>query len=623
MKFNELNLSQQLLRAIEECNYQEATEIQEKCIPLILSKKDVLGQSQTGTGKTAAFALPMLNDIQPNDSGWPKVLVLCPTRELCIQVGEEIKKFSKYIQGVRTVCIYGGEPITRQITDMKRGKDIIVGTPGRVMDHINRKTLRFGECSTFILDEADEMLNMGFKEAIDEISGYLPPERQTILFSATMPKAILDITKKIQNNPVEIKLKRKALTVDTIEQRYYECNPNDKKNLLMQCIQIMNPEQAMIFCNTKKMVDELTSELISNSYPAAAIHGDMKQEARSKVMDNFKSKKLSFLIATDVAARGIDIESMDVVFNYDLPQETEYYVHRIGRTGRAGKKGIAVTFVTSRQRSKLKQLERLTSATIAKWTAPTKKEMVKLQLKQLKMQIVGLIEKDINPNIETTLEELVANGTDYKTIAEALAQTLIKESSLKQVSGVVEQNSLKTSSADKTWLSVDIGYNQDVTAANLLGAIAEATGVNGKDVGKIKIDQNKSYIEVPTEFITQIIDGMQNQTVKGNKVVTSTCEFVPEFAERSNRRESSRGRDGARSSDRDSSRRRDSRDSSRPREGSRSRDGGRSSDRTRDSRPSSDRDSSRSRDTSRSSDRDSSRRRDSRPERKTETPSND
>ena len=319
MKFSELNLSFELNRAIEELGFTEATPVQEQCIPAVMDGRDVIGQSQTGTGKTAAFGLPLLEKLEVLEKRLPQVLIMTPTRELTLQVTAEMRKFAKYKEGIRVVSIYGGDPITTQIRDLKGGADIIVGTPGRIQDHINRRTLKFSSLKALVLDEADEMLKMGFKEEIEEIIKSLPTERQTLLFSATMPKPILDIVNNYQTNPVHIKTKQKEMTVNTVQQYVYEVNQGDKAKVLVQLMEYYRPESSMIFCNTKKMVDDLSALISSKGYSTAAIHGDMKQEMRTMVMSKFKNKKIEHLVCTDVAARGIDVEGLDMVFNYDVP----------------------------------------------------------------------------------------------------------------------------------------------------------------------------------------------------------------------------------------------------------------------------------------------------------------
>ena len=340
MKFEELEIDSRIIRAITDMGFEEATPIQAKAIPMVLSGADVIGQAQTGTGKTAAFGIPMLERVNPKDKHL-QALVLCPTRELAIQVADEIRRLAKYMHGIKVLPIYGGQDIVKQIRSLKSGVQIVIGTPGRVMDHMRRKTVKFDHVEMVTLDEADEMLNMGFREDIETILEKVPKERQTVLFSATMPKPILEITGKYQEDAQMIKVVRKELTVHNIEQYYFEVSPKSKEEVLSRLLDIYNPTLSIIFCNTKRQVDELVSNLKGRGYFAEGLHGDMKQQQRDRVMNSFRNGRTDILVATDVAARGIDVDDVDIVFNYDLPQDEEYYVHRIGRTGRAGKSGLA------------------------------------------------------------------------------------------------------------------------------------------------------------------------------------------------------------------------------------------------------------------------------------------
>ena len=349
MNFNEMNLSQEILRAVDELGFSEMTEIQQQSIPLLLQGHDVVGRSNTGTGKTAAFGIPAVESITHDDKGKAVVLILCPTRELAMQAAEEIRKFAKFKEGVKVSAVYGGASMEKQIHELKRGANIIIGTPGRVMDHIRRHTLRPETLRTVILDEADEMLNMGFREDIETILSDVPEERQTVLFSATMPPEIMAITEKYQTEPVQIKIKSAQRTVELIEQFYFEVAMGRKTDALKLLLAAYSPSSAMVFCNTKAMVDQLTEELIKSGFRAAGLHGDMKQMQRTQVMNGFKNKSTEILVATDVAARGIDVNGVDAVFNYDLPQDNEYYIHRIGRTGRAGRTGTAYTLISGRR----------------------------------------------------------------------------------------------------------------------------------------------------------------------------------------------------------------------------------------------------------------------------------
>ena len=339
IKFEDLPISDEIKRSVAELGFEEPSPIQAQSIPVILTGKDVIGQAQTGTGKTAAFSIPVLDMVDPNKKS-VQAVVLCPTRELAIQVSSEMRKLGKYKSGIKTLPVYGGQPIDRQIKSLKSGVQVVIGTPGRVIDHINRRTLKMDDVKMLVLDEADEMLDMGFREDIELILEQTPAERQTTFFSATMSKEILELTKKYQDDPELIKIVRKELTVPNIKQYYIETRRANKFEVFCRLIDVYNPKLSVVFCNTKRGSDELVSELQARGYFADALHGDLKQTQRDIVMDKFRQGTIDILVATDVAARGIDVDDVEMVFNYDLPQDEEYYVHRIGRTGRAGREGI-------------------------------------------------------------------------------------------------------------------------------------------------------------------------------------------------------------------------------------------------------------------------------------------
>ena len=337
----------QIKRALDDMGFETLTEIQQKTIPLILDGKDVIGKSQTGSGKTIAFGVPAVSVIDKEiNKKFTQVLVLVPTRELAIQACNEIRKLMKYTHDIKTIAIYGGQMLSKQVPLMRQGSQIVVGTPGRVMDHINRKTLKLQQLKMIVLDEADEMLNMGFREDIETILKAVPQERQTVLFSATMPKEILDIVNNYQNNPQLVEVAKKQVTVETITQYAVECPKGTKADALSYIVEKENIRLGIVFCNTKKMVDNLVPVLEQKGIFARGLHGDMRQRDRDRVMKEFRSGGVQLLVATDVAARGIDVNNVDAVFNYDIPTQTEYYVHRIGRTGRAGKGGASYTFIT-------------------------------------------------------------------------------------------------------------------------------------------------------------------------------------------------------------------------------------------------------------------------------------
>jgi ATP-dependent RNA helicase DeaD len=417
-QFSDLGISVEILRAVEEMGYTTPSPIQLQAIPFVLEGRDLIGQAQTGTGKTAAFAIPII-DLVDSELNKPQAIILCPTRELAVQVEGEIQKLSKYHRGINSVAIYGGESIDRQIRVLRKGVQIVVGTPGRVQDHINRGTLKLDSIGIIVLDEADEMLDMGFRDDIEAILSEMPAERQTVFFSATMAKPILDLTRKYQTNPEIIKVAKNELTVSKIEQVYYEVKPSLKMELMTRLMNINNYALSVVFCNTKRMTDEVTESLGSRGILAEALHGDLSQAQRDKVMGKFRKGLCSVLVATDVAARGIDVDNVEAVFNYDLPLDEEYYVHRIGRTGRAGKSGTAITFITGRRETmKLRDLERFTKATINKMTPPSVTELVELKKAQLVKDVyrVLAVEED-NQLFEATIGQMLTEGLTIEQIA--------------------------------------------------------------------------------------------------------------------------------------------------------------------------------------------------------------
>lgn len=370
LSYEESGIDSRILRAVKEMGFEQMTPIQTQAIPVLLEGKDIIGQAQTGTGKTAAFGIPLIERVDPENSDL-QALVLCPTRELAIQAAEEMRKFAKFMHGIKILPIYGGQDITKQIRSLKGNCQIVVGTPGRVMDHMRRHTLKLNHLKTIVLDEADEMLNMGFKEDIETILQEIPDEHQTALFSATMPKAIMDITKNYQKDAVLIQMVQKELTIPLVKQYYYEVKRQNKEEVVARLMDYYNPKRSLIFCNTKRMVDELAENLNGKGYFSEGLHGDMSQAQRDRVMSGFRKGTIDILIATDVAARGIDVDDVEAVFNYDIPQDIEYYVHRIGRTGRAGKKGRSFTLVVGREIYKIRDIERTCKTKIKARTIPS------------------------------------------------------------------------------------------------------------------------------------------------------------------------------------------------------------------------------------------------------------
>lgn len=439
MRFQDLTLSNEILKAIRDMGFEEPTPIQEQAIQATLKGKDVIGQAQTGTGKTCAFAIPAVEMLEQSMES-VQVLVLCPTRELAIQTAEEFISVSKYKENVRILPVYGGQSIERQIASLKKRPQIIIGTPGRIMDHMRRSTLKLFSIKMLILDEADEMLSMGFKEDLDFILQKTPAEKQTILFSATMSKNIMEITKKYQVDPVHVKIARSELTVPSIDQYYIEVREQFKLDVLSRLIDGNNFSLSLVFCNTKKRVDELVSALQTRGYSAEALHGDIRQNERDAVMGKFRNGEIDILVATDVAARGIDVENLAAVINYDLPNDEEYYVHRIGRTGRAGKSGKAYTFISGREFYKLRDIQRYTKANIMKIQPPTifdiEKSKMGALMKRVSDAIHGRAYDKYAPFVEQLVDEVnkTDSGIDATTldVAAALLQLLAKQPTVRR-----------------------------------------------------------------------------------------------------------------------------------------------------------------------------------------------
>ena len=519
MKFEELNIDERILRAIEDMGFEETSPIQTQAIPAVCEGIDVVGQAQTGTGKTAAYTIPMLMKIDPQIKK-PQAIVLCPTRELAVQVAEEIRKLAKYMSDIKVLPVYGGQEIVRQIKSLKTGVQIIVGTPGRVMDHMRRKTVKFDNINMVILDEADEMLDMGFREDMETILTETPQDRQTVMFSATMPKAIMDIARNFQKDARVIKVVRKELTVSNIEQFYYEVRPKNKTEVLCRLIDIYNPRLSVVFCNTKRQVDELISELKGRGYFADGIHGDMKQQQRDRVMDDFRSGNVDILIATDVAARGIDVDDVDMVFNYDIPQDEEYYVHRIGRTGRAGRSGMALSFISGKEVYKLKDIERYCKTKILAKPVPSLDDVKNTMLDNMFDKIKQTIEEGGLTDMVNLVEEHV-NQEEYTSMdmAAALLKMLIGDT-LDRVDEVEDFHfDMDRDDSRMVRLFINIGKKDKIKPSNILGAIAGESGMPGKLVGAIDMMDNYTFVDVPAIHAEKVLKAMNdNVLIKGRRV---------------------------------------------------------------------------------------------------------
>ena len=515
--FRDFPLSEAIQRAVAEVGYTEPTPIQAQSIPLILEGKDVIGRSHTGTGKTAAFGLPAIEMIDPDLEG-VQVLALCPTRELAMQAAAEVEKFARYKEGVKVVAVYGGASMEKQIFQLKKGANFVIGTPGRIMDHLRRRTLRLGSLRMVILDEADEMLNMGFREDIETILAQAPEERQTVLFSATMPQPILDITREYQKDPVMVAIgSERSRTAENIEQFYFDCPMGRKMDVLNLLLAKYDPKLSVGFCNTKKMVDELSEYLTNAGYQAVGIHGDMRQSARTQVMASFKSHRTRILIATDVAARGIDVENVDAVFNFDIPQDIEFYVHRIGRTARAGKEGKAYTLISGRRQFyQLRDIMASTGAKIVQAEIPSTSEIYESRLSQFAASLAESLAQPL-PEGEAMLHRLTGMGLTAEQVAEAALERLLagQRKALPEVQVVSRRG--ESRDGKQTGVVLSIGRRQRIAPNFILGAIADATGIPGKQVGKIDIYDDYTVVQLGAEDARLTAETMATCRINGHK----------------------------------------------------------------------------------------------------------
>ncbi|MEG0912605.1 MAG: DEAD/DEAH box helicase [Oscillospiraceae bacterium] len=531
------------MRAVAEMGYEQATDIQAQTIPSILAGSDVTGKSSTGTGKTAAFALPIVQMCAENPDK-SSVLILSPTRELAVQTAEEFRKFSKYVAGVPTVTVYGGAPMDSQIRGLRTAK-IVIGTPGRIMDHLRRKTLKLDNLKMLVLDEADEMLNMGFIDDIRTILETAPTERQTVLFSATMPKAILDITKEFQKDPVMVSVDTGMRTAENIHQSFYNIPQAGKIDALKLLLEFHRPTRSLIFCNTKKMVDELCQTLCDAGFKAVGIHGDLKQSQRQTVMNDFKRGRSNVMIATDVAARGIDVENIEAVFNYDIPQEYEYYIHRIGRTARAGREGASYTLVANRtQLMRVREIERYVKAPIEEKSVPSLESIAEKRMTTFADELLETLNDGVDDGWRSFVDELVEKGNDAADIAAILcAQRFKKNTRLVNVRNVASMGGgskrpqtgyaqTAYSSNGKTWVRVNIGSNEKIGPNFIVGAVIEGADLPKAAIGKINIFSDYTDIELSQEDARQVLNQMQNTKIKGKTV---TFEFVNASSQNKNK----------------------------------------------------------------------------------------
>ncbi|QQT90721.1 DEAD/DEAH box helicase [Peptoniphilus harei] len=545
MRFSDLNLSSELLHAIDDLGFESPSEVQEASIPIILEGRDVLAQAQTGTGKTASFGIPIIEGMEENAKDL-QALVLVPTRELARQVSEELKKLAKYKKFINIVPIYGGADMGKQLRDLKRGASIVVGTPGRVMDHMKRKTIRLDGLKFLTFDEADEMFDMGFRDDMKTIIERTNPNRQTLFFSATFDNDIREFSRLYQRDPAKVIIEKKELTAEKIEQFYLELNRNMKTEILNRLILIHKPKKSIIFCNTKRMVEALEVEIAQRGYKVDSLHGDMRQSSRDNVMKKFRKGTIDVLIATDVAARGLDVSDIDLVFNYDLPQQAEYYVHRIGRTARAGKKGASFTFVTSRDYPKFKEIEKYANIKMEKMKLPTKADVERESLDNLFDKVnKNILKAEDQANYTEVLNKLLAEGHSLydisasllKLVNESTNKTKIKE--LDRVDyGKKFEMSKKSKSSDRSRdkrgkemkkikgpkIFINKGKRDGLDSREVIRLLGRHTDINPSDIGRINIMPNFSFVEVPKNMIKDAIRDLDGKKIKGKSIKAEYSE---------------------------------------------------------------------------------------------------
>lgn len=564
--FIQLDLTEPLMRAVEDLGFTEATEIQAQSIPIIREGRDMIGRSQTGTGKTLAFGIPAVESV---DAGSRKVqvLVLCPTRELAMQACAELRKLSRYRPGVRPEEVYGGVSMQRQIYALQTGANVVVGTPGRIMDHMRRGTLKLDSVQLVVLDEADEMLSMGFKEDIETILKETPAQRQTVLFSATMPPEILRLTRDFQHDPAMVEIDKKQPSVKAIRQTSYNVPALRKMDALNLILRYHDPKLAIIFCNTKKTVDELTEYLNSHGFGAEALHGDMKQPQRTQVLSGFKSARTNLLVATDVAARGIDVENIDFVINYDIPQDPEYYIHRIGRTGRAGKSGTAITLCCGRrQQWQMNDVAKIAKSDVRQAPLPSPEEIRKAARERLLDEASALLAEKTREGGDgfpcgDLADSLIAAGKEQGVSARDIVAMLLERQvqPLENLPDIPQEaysferpygrtsakplpSQARRSRADRarrdekmSYILLNVGKNQHVMPGNIVGAITQYTGISGNEIGRIELFDDRSLVGVPSEKTRQILEQLHSFKICGQKASAQMSQGLPSKARDSRR----------------------------------------------------------------------------------------
>ena len=547
--FENLDLSKELKKALNDMEFVEMTAIQSQSIPAMIAGNDIVAQAPTGTGKTCSFGIPVVENTDTSERNVTS-LILAPTRELALQIANELIRLTKYKKSIRIAVVYGGQNIDRQILALKRKPQIIVATPGRLMDHMRRKTIRLDHLKTLVLDEADEMLDMGFREDIDEILQSVPEERQTVLFSATMSREILDITKKYLKNPVKIKTTKSEVTVSSVKQYYLEVSPDNKTDVLARLIDVNDFKLSMVFCNTKKKVDELAHDLTVRGYNAMGLHGDMKQSQRDRVMREFKNGNIETLIATDVAARGIDIKDIDVVFNYDLPDDMEYYVHRIGRTGRANREGVSYSLVSRREMYRLHEIMRYTKAKIKLMTIPNVAEITNVRIQQTLNGILDVLSHQKLDTYEQAILDFVENTDDAYTILNVAAAFLARDSDTGELKDIEEnfssdrrRGNSRSGNPNATRMFINVG-RLDRVNVNTMRKLLNDANITDEEIYDIDIMEKFSFIEIDNSKVDDVFVALNGIMMNGRRVNTEISN-----TKKRNNNSRSNGRDGRRSSE--------------------------------------------------------------------------
>jgi ATP-dependent RNA helicase DeaD len=539
LNFEDMGLSNEIRKAVADLGFEEPTPIQSRSIPLLMKGKDLIGQAQTGTGKTAAYGIPIVEKIDIHEKHIQSI-ILCPTRELALQVAEDIVHISKHKKNLRVLPVYGGQSIEIQINALKTGVHILIGTPGRILDHLDRGTLKLNNIKSVVLDEADEMLNMGFRDDIESILKNTPEHKQTIMFSATMSNPILTLMHKYLDHPEKIVIAHKTLTIPSTEQIYFELREKDKADVLCNLIDIHQPKLSLIFCNTKIGVDRLVEKLNARGYFAEGLHGNLKQSQRERVMSKFRKGKLNLLIATDVAARGLDVEDIDIVFNYDMPQNEEYYVHRIGRTGRMGKTGSAFSFVTGKEINSIKEIRKFTNAHIVRKDIPSEVDIKEIKSNNFLNRVKQTIDSEQLSEYIHKIEYLLSE--DYTTLDLAAAMLKIHLES-NDLNGTSMQQDVRTkrngfndfSSIQKNGmvrLFLNIGNKHKLTPGDILNVICTESSIDKSDIGRIDILENFTFFDIRSDIVESVIPALKDVHYKGRKF---NVEIAKEnFGRRSN-----------------------------------------------------------------------------------------